>query len=52
MAASRPEDARKVLVKYHGAGDENAPRVALEMKEFEESIKVDASDKRWYVSPT
>ncbi|KAK7470345.1 hypothetical protein VKT23_001774 [Stygiomarasmius scandens] len=48
MAASRPEDARKVLVKYHGAGDENAPLVALEMKEFEESIKIDASDKRWW----
>ncbi|THV08266.1 general substrate transporter [Dendrothele bispora CBS 962.96] len=48
MAANRPEDARKVLVKYHGAGDENASLVSLEMKEFEESIKIDASDKRWW----
>ncbi|KAF5358983.1 hypothetical protein D9758_004837 [Tetrapyrgos nigripes] len=48
VAAGRPEDAKEILVKYHGAGDEDAPLVKLEMKEFEESIKLDASDKRWW----
>lgn len=43
----RFEDARKVLAKYHGAGDSNHPVVQLEMKEFEESIKVQKSRSWW-----
>lgn len=37
---SRFEDARKVIAKYHGAGDSNHPVVYLEMRQCEESIKV------------
>ncbi|KAF8827111.1 hypothetical protein HHX47_DHR5000607 [Lentinula edodes] len=42
------DKAAEVLAKYHGNGDVNAPLVQLELKEFEESIKLDASDKRWW----
>lgn len=36
----RHEEARKILVKYHAAGDENSPLVDFEMKEISLSIKV------------
>ncbi|TRM68230.1 general substrate transporter [Schizophyllum amplum] len=48
LATGKPEQARAVLAKYHGEGDPNAPLVQLQWREFEEAIKVDASDKRWY----
>ncbi|KAG6850900.1 hypothetical protein H0H93_006726 [Arthromyces matolae] len=48
ISVGRHEEARHILAKYHGDGDENAPLVLLEWKEFEESIKIDASDKRWW----
>lgn len=50
MATGKTEQAKAILVKYHGNGDVNAPLVALEMREFEEAIELDASDKRWYAS--
>lgn len=50
MAVGRKEEAQAILAKYHGNGDVNAPLVQLEMREFEESIKTDGSDKRWCVS--
>ncbi len=49
MATGKTERARAILAKYHGNGDTNAPLVALQMREFEESIGLDASDKRWFV---
>ncbi|TFK64050.1 general substrate transporter [Pluteus cervinus] len=48
MAVGRNDEARQILAKYHGDGDANAPLVLLEWKEFEESIRLDASDKRWW----
>lgn len=36
------------LTKYHGNGSQDNPIVQLEWKEFKESIKLDASDKRWW----
>ncbi|KAF9031809.1 general substrate transporter [Hymenopellis radicata] len=48
MATGETERARAILAKYHGNGDTNAPLVALQMREFEESIGLDASDKRWW----
>ncbi|KAJ7591651.1 general substrate transporter [Mycena floridula] len=47
-AVGRTAEARAILAKYHGNGDENAPLVRLQLKEFEEAIKLDASDKRWW----
>ncbi|KAF8969396.1 general substrate transporter [Flammula alnicola] len=48
IAVGRKEEARKVLAKYHGNGNPDAPLVLLEWKEFEEGVKLDASDKRWW----
>ncbi|KAJ3868996.1 general substrate transporter [Lentinula edodes] len=48
VSAGKVDKAAEVLAKYHGNGDVNAPLVQLELKEFEESIKLDASDKRWW----
>lgn len=49
MSVGRNAEARYILAKYHGNNDENAPLVLLEWKEFEEAVKLDASDKRWCV---
>lgn len=48
MSVGRNEEARHILAKYHGNDDSNAPLVQLEWKEFEEAVKLDASDKRWW----
>jgi len=49
IAVGRQDEARAILAKYHGNDDPDAPLVLLEWKEFEESVKLDASDKRWSV---
>ncbi|KAG6888902.1 hypothetical protein C0992_007141 [Termitomyces sp. T32_za158] len=48
ISVGRNDEARRILAKYHGDGNENAPLVQLEWKEFKEAIKLDASDKRWW----
>ncbi|KAJ6539698.1 general substrate transporter [Mycena capillaripes] len=48
LSVGRKEEALHILAKYHGNDDPNSPLVQLEWKEFEESIKLDASDKRWW----
>ncbi|KAF8897789.1 general substrate transporter [Infundibulicybe gibba] len=48
ISVGRKDEAMHILAKYHGDGDANAPLVKLEWKEFEESVKLDASDKRWW----
>ncbi|KDQ29562.1 hypothetical protein PLEOSDRAFT_1093037 [Pleurotus ostreatus PC15] len=48
ISQGRNDEARRILAKYHGNGDPNAPLVQLEWREFEEAIKLDASDKRWW----
>ncbi|RXW24714.1 hypothetical protein EST38_g1192 [Candolleomyces aberdarensis] len=48
LSVGRNEEALKILAKYHGGGDEKAPLVVLEWKEFQEGVKLDASDKRWW----
>ncbi|KAJ7505339.1 general substrate transporter [Mycena galericulata] len=49
LSVGRKEEARRILGRYHGNGDVNAPLVVLEWSEFEESIKLDASRKPWQV---
>ncbi|KAK7204876.1 general substrate transporter [Myxozyma melibiosi] len=44
----RADEARKILIKYHGNGDEDHPIVELEMKEMEAAYVVDSSNKRWW----
>ena len=50
MANNKPEAARNVLVKYHGAGNPDSAVAALEFREMEEDIRIDieTSDKRWW----
>ncbi|OBT59107.1 hypothetical protein VE04_00712 [Pseudogymnoascus sp. 24MN13] len=43
IAKHRHEEARKILVKYHGGGDESSPLVDYEMNEIEENIRLEAS---------
>lgn len=48
MAQDRSEDAAKVLAKYHGDKDPEHPIVVLQLKEMQQSIATDASDKKWW----
>lgn len=48
MAQDRPDDAAKVLAKYHGEGDVDHPVVQLQLKEMAHQISSEASDKRWW----
>ncbi|KAL4914364.1 general substrate transporter [Aspergillus aurantiobrunneus] len=48
MAQDRAEDAAKVLAKYHGDNDPEHPIVLLQLKEMQQSIATDASDKKWW----
>ncbi|KAJ6481664.1 hypothetical protein C8R45DRAFT_905026 [Mycena sanguinolenta] len=47
MSVGRKDEAHVVLAKYHGNGNSDAPLVLLELRELEESIKTDGSNKRW-----
>ena len=42
------DESQKLIEKYHANGATNSPLVALEMAEMRESIRLEASDKRWY----
>ena len=44
----REDEAFALLAKYHGNGDADNPIVRLEVEEFRENIRQDASDKRWW----
>ncbi|KAI0317925.1 general substrate transporter [Amylostereum chailletii] len=48
MAQGRKEEAFAWLTKYHGNGDPKHPVVQLEMREFQENIHSNGSDKRWW----
>lgn len=48
VGQGRIEDARAVLIKYHGDGDPNALVANLELEEMQEVIEIDGSDKRWW----
>ncbi|OBW67434.1 MAG: UPF0261 domain-containing protein [Aureobasidium pullulans] len=45
-AQDRMEEATKVLARYHGEGDESHPIVVLQLKEMQNQIRQDASDKK------
>ncbi|KAF7332365.1 MFS domain-containing protein [Mycena kentingensis (nom. inval.)] len=48
LSVGRKDEAITILARYHGNDDPNSPLVQLEWREFEEAIKLDASDKRWW----
>ncbi|EMR70797.1 putative hexose transport-related protein [Eutypa lata UCREL1] len=46
-ARGKQEQAAAILAKYHGGGDMNHPVVQLELREFEDSIKVQKAQSWW-----
>ncbi|KIH88827.1 hypothetical protein SPBR_06851 [Sporothrix brasiliensis 5110] len=47
-AQGREEEAKAILIKYHGDGDPNALVANLELEEMAEVIELDGTDKRWW----
>ncbi|KAH7042075.1 general substrate transporter [Macrophomina phaseolina] len=45
---NKREECRRILTKYHGNGDENSVWVNLQLREYEEYLEMDGSDKRWW----
>ncbi|KAJ3044100.1 hypothetical protein HDV00_003204 [Rhizophlyctis rosea] len=48
ISVGRTEEARQILIKYHADGNEHSELVTLEFNEMVETIKTDASDKRFW----
>ncbi|EJU06076.1 MFS lactose permease [Dacryopinax primogenitus] len=48
MARGREEEAKRILIKYHGEGDPDNELVQLEMEEMHEAIDTAGSDTRWW----
>ncbi|KAF3923017.1 hypothetical protein ABW20_dc0103858 [Dactylellina cionopaga] len=48
FANDRQDEALAILAKYHGEGDPNDPIVQLQIREFQESINSEGSDKKWW----
>jgi len=48
MAQDRLEDATAVLARYHGEGEASHPIVVLQLKEMQNQIMTDSSDKTWW----
>jgi hypothetical protein len=46
-ARGKKDQAAAILAKYHGGGDVLHPVVQLELREFEESIKVQKAQSVW-----
>jgi hypothetical protein len=44
----RHSDAKKVLAKYHGKGNEDSIWVTMQLREYEEYLNMDGGDKRWW----
>lgn len=44
----KKEQAKAVLTKYHGNGNEDSPWVQLQLHEYEELLNMDGADKRWW----
>ncbi|PGH02596.1 hypothetical protein AJ79_07600 [Helicocarpus griseus UAMH5409] len=49
ISKDRNEEALRILVKYHGEGDENSPLVKAEMTQIRETLQLEASttQKTW-----
>jgi sugar porter (SP) family MFS transporter len=41
-------EAKKVLAKYHGTGNEDSIWVTMQINEYEEYLNMDGGDKRWW----
>lgn len=45
---NRYNEAKDMLTKYHGEGNPHSIWVTLQMREYEEFLELDGSDKRWW----
>ncbi|KAB5549491.1 general substrate transporter [Coniochaeta sp. 2T2.1] len=45
---NKKEAARAMLTKYHGLGNPDSAWVSLQMREYEEFLDMNGSDKRWW----
>lgn len=45
---NRYNDAKDMLTKYHGEGNPHSIWVTLQMREYEEFLELEGSDKRWW----
>jgi MFS family permease len=41
-------EAKRILTRYHGEGNENSVWVTLQLQEYEEYLNMDGGDKRWW----
>lgn len=48
FAHNKKEQATATLVKYHGGGNPNSLWVNIQLREYEEYLRLDGSDKRWW----
>ncbi|KAL6157504.1 hypothetical protein ACJQWK_07051 [Exserohilum turcicum] len=44
----RHSEAKKILSKYHGCGNEDSIWVSMQIREYEEYLNMDGGDKRWW----
>ncbi|CCT61161.1 hypothetical protein IAQ61_005020 [Plenodomus lingam] len=44
----RQSEAKKVLTRYHGNGNEDSIWVSMQIREYEEYLNMDGGDKRWW----
>ncbi|OAL44395.1 lactose permease [Pyrenochaeta sp. DS3sAY3a] len=44
----RHTDAKNILTRFHGEGNENSVWVTLQLREYEEYLNMDGGDKRWW----
>ncbi|KAL0253145.1 hypothetical protein SLS55_010598 [Diplodia seriata] len=42
------DECRRVLAKYHGNGNAESIWVTMQLREYEEYLELDGSDKRWW----
>ncbi|KAH9870221.1 hypothetical protein J1614_007144 [Plenodomus biglobosus] len=44
----RHTDAKKILTRFHGNGNEDSIWVSMQIREYEEYLNMDGGDKRWW----
>jgi sugar porter (SP) family MFS transporter len=45
---NKQNEAKEMLIKYHGNGNPESPWVKLQLHEYEELLDMDGADKRWW----
>jgi hypothetical protein len=45
---NKQEEAKDMLIKFHGDGNPDSEWVKLQLNEYEELLEMDGADKRWW----